>query len=93
LTNSRDDVMIDNILSHPVGPIPVSMFHENGTMRKYCKSDLVKQWSDYSWNSWAAEHVRSCAKLCQECRNVSLSIKWSAHPYPLIKIQIYILII
>jgi hypothetical protein len=29
--------------SHPVGPIPVSMFHEDGTMRKFCKSDLVQQ--------------------------------------------------
>jgi hypothetical protein len=26
-----------------VGPIPVSMFHEDGTIRKFCKSDLVKQ--------------------------------------------------
>ena len=43
LANSRDDVTIDNILSHPVGPIPVSMFHEDGTMRKSCKSNLVKQ--------------------------------------------------
>jgi hypothetical protein len=33
LANSRDDVTIDNILSHHVGPIPVSMFHEDGTMR------------------------------------------------------------
>jgi hypothetical protein len=32
LANSRDDVTIDNILSHPVGPIPMSMFHEDGTM-------------------------------------------------------------
>jgi hypothetical protein len=31
LANSRDDVTIDNLLSHPVGPIPVSMFHEDGT--------------------------------------------------------------
>jgi hypothetical protein len=31
LANNRDDVTIDNILSHPVGPIPVSMFHEDGT--------------------------------------------------------------
>ena len=43
MANSRDDVTIDNILSHPVGPIQVSMFHEDGTMRKTCKSDLVKQ--------------------------------------------------
>jgi hypothetical protein len=37
LANSRDDVTIDNILSHPLGPIPVSMFHEDGTMSKSCK--------------------------------------------------------
>ena len=36
LANSRDDVTID-ILSHPLGPIPVSMFHEDGTMSKSCK--------------------------------------------------------
>jgi hypothetical protein len=46
LANSRDDVTIDNILSHPVGPIPLSMFHEDGTMRKSCKSDLVKQFEN-----------------------------------------------
>jgi hypothetical protein len=46
LANSRDDVTIDNILSHHVGPIPVSMFHEDGTMRKSCKSDLVKQFEN-----------------------------------------------
>ena len=46
LANSRDDVTVDNILSHPVGPIPVSMFHEDGTMRKSCKSDLVKQFEN-----------------------------------------------
>jgi hypothetical protein len=40
LANNRDDVTIDNILSHPVGPIPVSMFHEDGTMRVSCKSSL-----------------------------------------------------
>ena len=27
-------------------PIPVSMFHEDGTMRKSCKSDLVKQFEN-----------------------------------------------
>jgi hypothetical protein len=44
--NSRDDVKIDNIPSHPVGPIPVSMFHEDGTTRKSCKSNLVKQFEN-----------------------------------------------
>ena len=46
LANSRDDVTIDNIFSHPVGPIPVSMFHEDGTMRKSYESDLVKQFEN-----------------------------------------------
>jgi hypothetical protein len=46
LANSRDDVTIDNILSHPVGPIPVSMFHEDGTMRKSYESELVKQFEN-----------------------------------------------
>jgi hypothetical protein len=46
LANRRDDVTINNILSHPVGPIPMSMFHKDGTMRKSCKSDLVKQFEN-----------------------------------------------
>ena len=46
LANSRDNVTIDNILSLPVGPIPVSMFHEDGTMRKSCKPDLVQQFEN-----------------------------------------------
>ena len=46
LANSRDDVTIDNILSHPVGPISVSMFHEDGTMRKSYESDLGKQFEN-----------------------------------------------
>ena len=49
LANCRDDVTIENVLSHPIGPIPVSPFHDDGTMRKSCKSDLVKQFeSDVS---------------------------------------------
>ena len=49
LANCRDDVTIENVLSHPIGPIPVSLFHDDGTMRKSCKSDLVKQFeSDVS---------------------------------------------
>ncbi|CAC5393389.1 unnamed protein product [Mytilus coruscus] len=42
LANSRDDVTIDSILSLPLVPIPVSLFPEDGTMRKSCKSDLIK---------------------------------------------------
>jgi hypothetical protein len=43
LANCRDDVTIENVLSHPIGLIPVSLFHDDGTMRKSCKSDLVKR--------------------------------------------------
>jgi hypothetical protein len=46
LASSRDHVTIDNILSHPVGPIPLSMFHEDGTMRKSCKLDVEKQFEN-----------------------------------------------
>ena len=46
LANSRDDVTIDSILSHPVEPIPVAMFHEDGTMRKSYESDLVNQFEN-----------------------------------------------
>jgi hypothetical protein len=52
LANSRDDAKIANILSHHVGPIPVFMFHEDGTMRKSCKSDLVKQFENDGQSLW-----------------------------------------
>lgn len=41
LSNVREDVNIENILAQPVSPIPLSLFHEDGTMRKTCKSDLL----------------------------------------------------
>ncbi|CAC5392802.1 unnamed protein product [Mytilus coruscus] len=46
LANSRDNVTIDSISSLPFGAIPVSLFHEDGTTRKSCKSDLVKQFEN-----------------------------------------------
>ncbi|CAC5422190.1 unnamed protein product [Mytilus coruscus] len=46
LANSRYDVTIDSIFLLPLGPIPVSLFHEDRTMRKSCKSDLVKQFEN-----------------------------------------------
>lgn len=30
-------------MSHPIGIISVSLFHDDGTISKSCKSDLVKQ--------------------------------------------------
>ena len=43
MANCRDDVTVEKVLSFPVGPIPTSLFHEDGTMRKTCKSDLAHQ--------------------------------------------------
>lgn len=43
LANIREDVTVDKVLSYPIGPIPVALFHEDGTMRKTCKSDLLHQ--------------------------------------------------
>ena len=43
LANSRDDVTVEKVLSFPVGSIPTSLFHDDGTMRKSCKADLCHQ--------------------------------------------------
>ena len=43
LANSRDDVTVEKVLSFPIGPIPTSLFHDHGTMRKCCKADLCHQ--------------------------------------------------
>ena len=43
LTKGRDDVTIEHVLSHPVGPIPNSLFQDDDTVGKSCKSDLAKQ--------------------------------------------------
>ena len=40
IANCRDDITVDNILSHPIGPVPISLFHEDGTMRKCTKAEL-----------------------------------------------------
>jgi hypothetical protein len=31
---------IEKILSFPIGPVPISIFHEDETMRKTSKADL-----------------------------------------------------
>ena len=43
LASSRDDVTVENVLSFPIGPIPMSLFHDDGTMMKTCKADLAHQ--------------------------------------------------
>ena len=41
LANFRQDVTLENVFSHPGGPVPASMFHDDGTMRKCVKAYLV----------------------------------------------------
>ena len=41
LANCRQDVTLETVLSHPEGRVPVSMFHDDGTMRKCVKADLA----------------------------------------------------
>ena len=43
LTKCRDDVTVEKLLSFPIGPIPTSLFHDDGTMRKCVKSDLAHE--------------------------------------------------
>ena len=41
LANCRQDVTLETVLTHPVCPLPTSMFHDDGTMRKCVKADLA----------------------------------------------------
>ena len=41
LANCRQDVTLEAVLSHPVGPVPAFMFHDDGTMKKCAKADLA----------------------------------------------------
>ena len=41
LANFRQDVTLENVLSHPGGPVHASMFHDDGTMRKCVKAYLA----------------------------------------------------
>ncbi len=40
LLDCREDVTAETILSHPIGPVPTSMFHDDRTMQKTVKADL-----------------------------------------------------
>ena len=41
LANVRDEVTVEKVLAYPIGPIPTAIFHDDGSMRKTCKSDLI----------------------------------------------------
>jgi hypothetical protein len=43
LANCREDVTVEKVLSFPIGPIPTSLFHDDGTMRTTSKADLAQQ--------------------------------------------------
>ena len=43
LTQCRDDVTEEKLMSFPIGPIPTSIFHDDGMMRKCVKSDLARE--------------------------------------------------
>jgi hypothetical protein len=40
LSGCRDDINLDRVLSHPVGPVPTSLFYDDGTVRKCTKAGL-----------------------------------------------------
>ena len=43
LSNKRGDISLYPVMSHPVGPLPTSMFHDDGSMRKTSKAELTHQ--------------------------------------------------
>ena len=43
LARCRDDVSMATVLGHPIGPVPMAIFHADGTMRKTKKAELGHQ--------------------------------------------------
>ncbi|KAK3108281.1 hypothetical protein FSP39_004793 [Pinctada imbricata] len=43
LSHNRPDVSLETVLSYPIGPVPISLFHEDGWIRKTNKSELATQ--------------------------------------------------
>ena len=40
IAGCRDAISLEPVLSHPVGPVPSALFHDDGSMRKTTKSEL-----------------------------------------------------
>ena len=40
IAGCRDDISLESVLGHPVGPVPSALFHDDGSMRKTTKSEL-----------------------------------------------------
>ena len=43
LTTCRNDVTVEKLLSFPIGPIPIALFHDDSTMRKFVKAHLTHE--------------------------------------------------
>ena len=43
LTTCRNDVTVEKLLSFPIGPIPIALFHDDITMRKFVKAHLTHE--------------------------------------------------
>ena len=41
IASTREDVTTKTLLSLPIDPVPTSLFHDDGTMRKCSKADLI----------------------------------------------------
>ncbi|CAC5358418.1 unnamed protein product [Mytilus coruscus] len=71
LANSRDDVTVEKVLSFPIGPIPTSLFHDDGTMRKTCKADLGLQLEALVSSVKSLEHSdKFSTVLIRDVRNI-----------------------
>ena len=40
IAGCRDDISLESVLGHPVGPVPSALFHDDGSMRKTTKSEF-----------------------------------------------------
>jgi hypothetical protein len=67
LATCRDDITVEKVLSFPIGPIPSSLFHEDGIMRKTNKADLCHALeSDVTSISQLTPFDRSSTVLIQD---------------------------
>ena len=41
IAGCMDDISLESVLDHPVGPVPSALFHDDRSMRKTTKSELV----------------------------------------------------
>ncbi|MEW8545029.1 MAG: hypothetical protein AB2693_16010 [Candidatus Thiodiazotropha sp.] len=49
LSKTRKEVSVKSVLNQPVTSVPTSLFHEDGSMRKTTKTELLHKLEDCSW--------------------------------------------